>query len=78
MHAPVHDLHFIIRVLLDSGMLYLFITIPHFVVWWIPNSSGAILVLAYFVRLSACHLLASADISCRTESAGGGQRIQPH
>ncbi|KJA18692.1 hypothetical protein HYPSUDRAFT_920383 [Hypholoma sublateritium FD-334 SS-4] len=48
VHAPVNDLHFVIRVLLDSGMLYLFITIPHFIVWWIPNSSGAILVIAYF------------------------------
>ena len=77
-HSPVRDLNFVVRVLLDSGMLYLFITIPHFAVWWIPSSSGAIPVLANFVYLSSYHVMASADTLYRTESAGHGKRVQPH
>ncbi|KAF9474375.1 hypothetical protein BDN70DRAFT_899007 [Pholiota conissans] len=45
--SPSRDLHFLIRVLLDSGMLYLLVTIPHFVVWWMPNESAGIIILGW-------------------------------
>ncbi|KDR74689.1 hypothetical protein GALMADRAFT_141043 [Galerina marginata CBS 339.88] len=40
------ELRFIMRVLIESGALYLVITIPHFIVWW-TQSSLAILILGW-------------------------------
>ncbi|KJA22194.1 hypothetical protein HYPSUDRAFT_87628 [Hypholoma sublateritium FD-334 SS-4] len=47
VRSSTRDLDFIARVLFDSGMVYLIVTIPHFIVWWTPNSSAAILVLGW-------------------------------
>lgn len=44
------QLRFIVRVLVESGALYLLITIPHFAVWW--TSSGiTIVTLGWAVRI---------------------------
>ncbi|KAH9476396.1 hypothetical protein JR316_0011971, partial [Psilocybe cubensis] len=46
MSSSTRDLRFVMRVLVESGALYLLITIPHFIVWWTPSST-AILILAW-------------------------------
>ncbi|TFK41536.1 hypothetical protein BDQ12DRAFT_663607 [Crucibulum laeve] len=38
------DLRFAIRILVESGALYLVVTIPHFIVWWTPNSMAIVLM----------------------------------
>ena len=48
--SPRHRISTSSLVLFDSGMLYLIVTIPHFIVWWTPNSSVGILVLGWIVR----------------------------
>lgn len=50
--ASVRELRFIMRVLIESGALYLMITIPHFIVWWTPSTT-AILIFAWTVSGSA-------------------------
>ncbi|KAH9480022.1 hypothetical protein JR316_0006619 [Psilocybe cubensis] len=46
LSASVRELRFVMRVLIESGALYLVITIPHFIVWWTPSST-AILIFAW-------------------------------
>ncbi|KAF9557008.1 hypothetical protein CPC08DRAFT_710733 [Agrocybe pediades] len=46
LSASVRELRFIMRVLIESGALYLMITIPHFIVWWTPSTT-AILIFAW-------------------------------
>ncbi|KAF8887453.1 hypothetical protein CPB84DRAFT_1826903 [Gymnopilus junonius] len=53
--TSTHQLRFVMRVLIESGVLYLTIAIIHFLVWWTPNSfaisvSSAISVLAIYVQ----------------------------
>ena len=52
--GPSHDLRFIMRVFIESGLLYLLVTIPHFIVWWTNSAptSAAILVLGWIVGLN--------------------------
>ncbi|KDR79645.1 hypothetical protein GALMADRAFT_137439 [Galerina marginata CBS 339.88] len=40
------QLLFIMRVIIESGALYLIMTIPHFIVWWTPSGT-AILILGW-------------------------------
>jgi len=56
--APL-DLRFIIRILAESGVLYLLVTIPHFIAWWTKNDM-AITVLAWInvpITCSAFNLI---------------------
>jgi len=39
-------LRFIMRVIIESGAIYLMMTIPHFIVWWTPSNT-AILILGW-------------------------------
>ncbi|KAF8993279.1 hypothetical protein BDQ17DRAFT_1331769 [Cyathus striatus] len=39
---PTEHLSFTMRVLVESGALYLIVAIPHFVVWWTPNSAAIV------------------------------------
>ncbi|TFK41510.1 hypothetical protein BDQ12DRAFT_733035 [Crucibulum laeve] len=44
VNASIKDLRFAIRVLVESGALYLIVTIPHFIVWWTTNSLAIVLM----------------------------------
>jgi len=46
MSESRRELRFIVRVLIESGALYLLITIPHFAVWW-TTSGLAIITLGW-------------------------------
>jgi hypothetical protein len=50
MSESRRELRFIVRVLIESGALYLIITIPHFAVWW-TTSGLAIITLGWAVRI---------------------------
>lgn len=55
--TSIDQLRFTMRVLIESGFLYLATAIAHFVVWWTPNAfaisviSGIVSILLHFTRL---------------------------
>lgn len=50
------EYRFVIRVLAESGILYLSVTVAHFVLWFMPDAV-AVNILTAFVR-SPCQLSA--------------------
>jgi len=46
LSTSTRELRFIMRVIVESGVIYLAITIPHFIVWW-TSSSIAIVILGW-------------------------------
>lgn len=51
-NTSVHRLKFLMRVIIESGFLYLATAIAHFVVWWTPNTY-AIAIISRIVSESA-------------------------
>lgn len=49
--VTVHRLQFTMRILVESGFLYLTTTLAHFVVWFTPNTY-AISVISGMVRVT--------------------------
>lgn len=58
--TSIHQLRFTMRILIESGFLYLATAIAHFVVWWTPNSyaisviSGIVSLFLRFMRCALC------------------------
>jgi hypothetical protein len=48
--TSIHQLRLTMRILIESGFLYLATAIAHFVVWWTPNAY-AISVISGIVSL---------------------------
>lgn len=50
--ASIRQLKFVMRILIESGFLYLSVTIPHFVSWWTPNAYAIDVISAIVSLLS--------------------------
>lgn len=49
--TSVHQLQFVMRVLIESGFLYLAVALAHFISWWTPNSYAIEVISAIVSQL---------------------------
>jgi hypothetical protein len=50
--VAIHQLQFVMRILIESGSLYLAVAIAQFISWWTPNNGYAIFMISSIVRIS--------------------------
>lgn len=51
--TSVHQLEFVMRILIESGFLYLAVSIAHFISWWTPDAYAISIIAGIVSFLSA-------------------------
>ncbi|KIJ24879.1 hypothetical protein M422DRAFT_274243 [Sphaerobolus stellatus SS14] len=50
--ASLQSIRFVMRVLIESGFMYVVVTLSHFVVWWTPNTYAIAVVIALNIPMT--------------------------